>query len=110
MAKAVENVRIVVHDRERPSGVVAELENLDGVVVPDSCGDCEGGPPDYNRGLRMVLFYGCRRTCDVPVAESARCHGRYRKRGFRPDPKEESGQAYALRSAEKSCGTLAVSL
>jgi hypothetical protein len=32
------------------------------------------------------------------------------KEDFGRIQKEESGQAYALRSAEKSCGTLAVSL
>jgi DNA excision repair protein ERCC-4 len=31
--KPIENVQIVVDDRERPSGVVAELEKADGVVV-----------------------------------------------------------------------------
>jgi DNA excision repair protein ERCC-4 len=30
---AKENIQLVVDDRERPSGVLAELENLDGVVV-----------------------------------------------------------------------------
>jgi ERCC4-type nuclease len=33
MAEIIENIQIVVDDRERPSGVVAELENLGGVVV-----------------------------------------------------------------------------
>jgi DNA excision repair protein ERCC-4 len=33
MAKTIENVEIVVDDRERPSGVIAELEKADAIVV-----------------------------------------------------------------------------
>jgi DNA excision repair protein ERCC-4 len=33
VSEAIEKVQIVVDDRERPSGVVAELEKLDGVIV-----------------------------------------------------------------------------
>src|SRR6201993_3843105 len=33
VTEAIENIQMVVDDRERPSGVVAELENLGGVVV-----------------------------------------------------------------------------
>ena len=33
VSEAIEMVQIVVDDRERPSGVVAELEKLDGVIV-----------------------------------------------------------------------------
>jgi ERCC4-type nuclease len=32
-AKIKENIQIIVDDRERPSGVLAELENLDGAEV-----------------------------------------------------------------------------
>jgi hypothetical protein len=41
MAEIIENIQIVVDDRERPSGVVAELENSGGVVVKieDGCID-----------------------------------------------------------------------
>jgi ERCC4-type nuclease len=33
VTEAIENIQIVVDDRERPSGVMAELEKLGGVVV-----------------------------------------------------------------------------
>jgi DNA excision repair protein ERCC-4 len=33
VTEAIENIQIVVDDRERPSGIVAELEKLGGVVV-----------------------------------------------------------------------------
>ena len=33
VTEAIEKVQIVVDDRERPSGVVAELEKLDGLVL-----------------------------------------------------------------------------
>ena len=33
VTEAIEKVEVVVDDRERPSGTVAELEKLDGLVV-----------------------------------------------------------------------------
>ena len=60
VTEAIEKVQIVVDDRERPSGVVAELEKLDGLVLKIehlNVGDyCIDGALGSQPNQRTVLF------------------------------------------------------